>query len=178
MRKRLQVELDELRAMEAGEAQTEGKRRLFRPLRFITESMAAMGQRLLYPPTVAGWEHGSAWVNSATMVERIRFAEIFAPPKPDVERKAKRVKGQNRGGNRRGRVPAGLVFGGRQFASINEAVSHIAQMFDAQLPPEKLDVIAAAVASKATALGTPEQRQVVLYETARLVFATPEYQFI
>ena len=37
------------------------------------------GQTLLFPPSVAGWEGGPAWVNTATMIERIRFAGLFSP---------------------------------------------------------------------------------------------------
>jgi uncharacterized protein (DUF1800 family) len=178
MQQRLDVELDELASMESEDAKLEGKKRLFRPLRFITESMAAMGQRLLYPPNVAGWDGGSAWVNSATMVERIKFAEIFSPVDRSSEPKAKRVKGQNRDGQRRGRVSAGLILGGKSFTNVAEAVQHIAQVFDAPLPTEKVRVIAEAVASKVGAVGTPAERQTLVYETARLIFATPEYQFM
>jgi uncharacterized protein (DUF1800 family) len=30
---------------------------------------------LLYPPDVAGWDGGQAWVSTATMVERMRWSE-------------------------------------------------------------------------------------------------------
>lgn len=37
-----------------------------------------LGQELTYPPNVAGWEGGPAWINPATMLERGNFArQIF-----------------------------------------------------------------------------------------------------
>jgi uncharacterized protein (DUF1800 family) len=176
MRQRLDTELAELSAMGEPDMQAT-KKKLFRPLRFITESMAAQGQRLLFPPSVAGWDGGSAWVNSATLLERIKFAEIFAPPL-DAEAKARRVKGQNRGGNRRGRVPVQLVLGPGQFANVRAAVEHISQRLDAPLPAEKLALVADAVGGKVQGVGTRAERQTVVHETARLLFAAPEYQFM
>ena len=36
-------------------------------------AMAPMGQVLFYPPNVAGWPGGSAWINSSTLLSRINF---------------------------------------------------------------------------------------------------------
>ena len=35
----------------------------------------ALGQKLLYPPNVAGWEGGRSWITPATLVERGNFAK-------------------------------------------------------------------------------------------------------
>jgi hypothetical protein len=40
--------------------------------------MAAMGQDLLAPPSVKGWDMGQAWLTSGTLLERYRFAEGLA----------------------------------------------------------------------------------------------------
>jgi uncharacterized protein (DUF1800 family) len=37
-------------------------------------AMAPMGQVLFYPPNVAGWPGGTAWINSSTLLNRINFA--------------------------------------------------------------------------------------------------------
>jgi len=34
---------------------------------------AAMGQVLFYPPNVAGWPAGTAWINSSTLLTRLNF---------------------------------------------------------------------------------------------------------
>jgi uncharacterized protein (DUF1800 family) len=40
--------------------------------------MAPMGQVLFYPPNVAGWPGGTAWINSSTLLARINFANAAA----------------------------------------------------------------------------------------------------
>jgi len=39
-------------------------------LSFLSEKLKALGQSLLYPPNVKGWEGGRAWINSSTLVGR------------------------------------------------------------------------------------------------------------
>ena len=36
--------------------------------------MAAMGQELLAPPSVKGWDMGPAWLSSTTLLARYRYA--------------------------------------------------------------------------------------------------------
>ncbi|GBC95946.1 hypothetical protein HRbin16_01746 [bacterium HR16] len=50
-------------------------------LRFADQSMQRMEMSLFYPPSVKGWDWGTAWINSATMTERIRFADTLANPR-------------------------------------------------------------------------------------------------
>lgn len=48
-------------------------RELGAPLRDVTvvlDSMAAMGQRLFDPPSVAGWDSGLTWISTATLLAR------------------------------------------------------------------------------------------------------------
>lgn len=40
----------------------------------LAESCARMGQGLYAPPSVVGWDGGTAWVNSATMLNRVNLA--------------------------------------------------------------------------------------------------------
>jgi uncharacterized protein (DUF1800 family) len=41
-------------------------------------ALRAMGQTLFYPPNVKGWDGGSAWLNSQTMLTRENFANALA----------------------------------------------------------------------------------------------------
>jgi uncharacterized protein (DUF1800 family) len=46
---------------------------------------AELGQNLLVPPSVKGWDGGTAWINSATLIRRSNTAVLFAvaaPPLP------------------------------------------------------------------------------------------------
>ncbi len=40
----------------------------------LPNAMRAMGQDLLAPPTVKGWDGGEAWINTSTLLARINFA--------------------------------------------------------------------------------------------------------
>ncbi|KAA5537966.1 DUF1800 domain-containing protein [Roseiconus nitratireducens] len=40
--------------------------------------MASMGQRLFHPPGVAGWQGGTAWLGSQSMIRRAAFAQALS----------------------------------------------------------------------------------------------------
>ncbi len=42
--------------------------------RTLAQRLNQLGQRLFYPPNVAGWPRGTAWLNSATLVGRLNLA--------------------------------------------------------------------------------------------------------
>jgi len=49
---------------------------------------AELGQNLFMPPSVKGWDGGTAWINSATLIRRSNTARLFtvaAPPLPVAE---------------------------------------------------------------------------------------------
>ena len=40
----------------------------------LAKIMGMMGQELLRPPSVKGWDGGLVWLNSNTLISRFRFA--------------------------------------------------------------------------------------------------------
>jgi uncharacterized protein (DUF1800 family) len=46
--------------------------------RSAVQLMADLGQNLLEPPTVKGWEGGRQWINSASLLQRNNFAAELA----------------------------------------------------------------------------------------------------
>jgi uncharacterized protein (DUF1800 family) len=49
---------------------------------------AELGQNLFMPPSVKGWDDGTSWINSATLIRRSnsgRLLAVVAPPLPDPE---------------------------------------------------------------------------------------------
>ncbi|MBI4605615.1 MAG: DUF1800 domain-containing protein [Planctomycetes bacterium] len=46
--------------------------------RAVSKAIAAMGQELLAPPSVKGWDAGHAWLNSTTLLARYGFAAAAA----------------------------------------------------------------------------------------------------
>ena len=53
-----------------------GKNRRLGVLAGLPQAMRNMGQDLLAPPTVKGWDGGENWINTSTLLARISFAEI------------------------------------------------------------------------------------------------------
>ena len=133
--------------------------------RGLEQAMARMGQRLLYPPSVAGWDGGAAWINSATMVERMKLADVLFGSAAGV-----RV---GRG------VPARALFGDGPHEDVGRAIDHAMQVLDVRLQNEKRQILVEAVnnAGGTTALNDTTKSQAVARDVARLVFSSPEYQF-
>jgi len=48
------------------------------PIRTLPSALTRMGQTLFNPPTVAGWDEGLYWINTATLFERANFANLLA----------------------------------------------------------------------------------------------------
>ena len=46
--------------------------------RYVRDSMARMGQNLLFPPNVAGWKGGEQWVNANTLLVRMNYGLALA----------------------------------------------------------------------------------------------------
>jgi hypothetical protein len=125
------------------------------------QAMKNQGMWLLFPPDVSGWKPGEAWITSATMVERINWAN--------------RILGTT-GRGTLGRYP---IF---NLLSADTTPMGIAQklcsIYDAPIKGRKL-VLLAEAAEKAMA-GEPltqKNAPLVASTVTKLIFGTPEYQF-
>jgi uncharacterized protein (DUF1800 family) len=76
----------------AGAGAGQGQRRLFRAqnahgalgrLAFLVNSMRTMGQDILNPPSVKGWDGGEMWINTDTLQARERFGLVISS-QPDL----------------------------------------------------------------------------------------------
>ncbi len=59
----------------------------------LDRRLTQLGQRLFFPPNVAGWDRGRAWLNSATLIGRLNLAWDLAsqsPPQMDLPELASR----------------------------------------------------------------------------------------
>jgi len=131
------------------------------PAQGTAQVMKNMGMHLMYPPDVAGWEGGKFWISSATMLERIAWAD--------------KIFGVGRAQNVGARYPAFSLIGNIQ--NPTGVVDRIASLFDAQLKPERRAVMVEG-AAKAMAGGiTARNANQVAASVARLLFASPEFQF-
>jgi len=124
-----------------------------------------MGMRLLYPPDVAGWEHGRAWITSATMVQRIAWGDaLFAPRRP----------GAPAG---RGQSLAIPIFDVVEERTPEVLADRMVSLFDAPVTDAQREQMRDAAKSAALFGLTPRNAGDVAATVARLMFGTPEFQF-
>jgi len=136
------------------------------PLAAIALALKAMGMELFFPPDVAGWDGGAAWISSATMVERIKWADkLFGP--------LQRQPG-GRGVSSVG-YPAYALF--TDDPSPKGVAQKLCSVFDCPLPPSKLAHVEAAVRDVAGGAVTPQNANPAAAAASRLIFGSPEFQF-
>lgn len=122
------------------------------------QSMKQMGMQLLYPPDVAGWDSGPAWVTTATMVERIAWAD--------------KIFGRGRFG---ARFTSYRLF--EKDPSPKGVAEKLVSIFDAPLPASKMPKLIEAALKAMGGRLTPQNANATAAAVARLIFASPEFQF-
>jgi uncharacterized protein (DUF1800 family) len=126
-----------------------------------TLTMKNMGMWLMYPPDVAGWDGGQAWITSATMVERIAWAD--------------RLFGTGQGARNPIRYPAYRLFEADPTPA--GVVKRLTALFDAPLRPERTKILLAAGQKASGGTVTPQNANQTAAAVSRLIFAAPEFQF-
>lgn len=133
------------------------------PLVATNQAMKNMGMQLLYPPDVAGWEQGQAWVTSATMVARIAWGDKIFGQGP-VDQRGGRFGYESYGLYQKDPTPAGVA---RKLVSI----------FDAPINSAKMPQLEAAAFKACEGRLTEANTNKASAAVARLIFASPEFQF-
>ncbi|KXK13263.1 MAG: hypothetical protein UZ18_ATM001001992 [Armatimonadetes bacterium OLB18] len=144
--------------------EAENARRFFLPAVALQQGMAAMGMDLMFPPDVAGWDGGQAWISTATMVERISWADrLFGV-------------GAQRGGRARAqvRLPAFSLFSSDP--SPRGVVDKLLSVFDAELSEEQVGQLVAAAEKASEGRVTAQNANQVAAAVSRLIFGSPEFQ--
>lgn len=129
----------------------------------VQQANKSMGMDLMYPPDVAGWEWGSNWITSATMVERIAWAD--------------RLFGQVQAGNRRAQIKLPLSRMLAFDSSPDMFVDQLLSVFDAKLTTGKRDTLVKAAREVSTGTVTEKNANEVASRVCRLIFGAPEFQF-
>jgi hypothetical protein len=144
----------------------EPKLRALGPVNAVAVATKSMGMELLYPPDVSGWDGGPNWISSATMVERIKWADrLFGPGAAPVA------------GNRQPaiRYPAAALFTEAKLPG--DAVKTLVSIFDAQFSPAKMKQLEAAANEASGDQLNPRTANAVASAVCRLIFGSPEFQF-
>jgi len=123
-------------------------------------STKGMGMDLMWPPDVSGWKFGSNWISTATLVERIRWAQVLFDRANVSVKKRQFTLG----------VDASPLFA--QDPTPEGAARRLASIFNADLPKDRFGRLVEAAKSATT--GDPND---VASAVTRLIFAAPEFQF-
>ena len=122
-------------------------------------AMKQMGMELLYPPDVSGWPHGTKWISSATMVARISWADkVFG-------------------------IGSGSLNEFTPFSLFDKdptpggIAAKLVSVFDAPIAEEKIGELVSAAAQTSSGTLTPDNANKTADSVARLIFASPEFQF-
>ncbi len=131
------------------------------PVRMTSEAMKGMGMDLLFPPDVNGWEGGQAWITSATMVERIGFADrLFGVAQ-----------------NNRGQVRFNALFPFEENPTAKGVVDRLLSIFDAAIADDKKGALISAAEKAMEGRLTAQNANRTAAQVSRLIFGTPEFQF-
>lgn len=131
------------------------------PAAGVSSAMKSQGMWLFYPPDVSGWKPGEPWITSATMVERISWAN-------------KLMGITQKGGI--ARYPIYTILAGDPTPM--GIAQKLASMYDAPLSPAKLQTLALAASQSLNGEAlTQRNANTVAADVLRLVFGSPEFQF-
>ena len=134
-------------------------RGLANPVAYIHRATRAMGMELMFPPDVDGWVSGEQWISTATVVERIKFADVLftGRGRPWLALVADRMP-------QPGDPPEALV-------------DRLLAMFDVDMPQAKVEVLYGAASKASGGKLTKRNLEPTMRSVTRLIFGTPEYQF-
>lgn len=131
------------------------------PVRMTSEAMKGMGMDLLFPPDVNGWEGGQAWITSATMVERIGFADrLFGVAQ-----------------NNRGQVRFNAMFLFSEDPTSKGVVNRLISIFDAPIAENTIGALIDAAEKASGGRLTAQNANRTAAQVSRLIFGSPEFQF-
>lgn len=135
----------------------------------VAQAMDSMGMDLLFPPDVAGWDGGAAWISTATMVSRIQWADtLFSTETPP-----------NRG-VRGARAPVRLRYPAMTLFTADPSPEGVAKklvsVFDAPIDAKKMPELVDAAKKVCGNRVTPQNAGATSVAVCRLIFGSPEYQ--
>jgi uncharacterized protein (DUF1800 family) len=136
-----------------------------RPATALRISTKGMGMNLMQPPDVSGWAGGATWVSTATMVERIRWAQVLFDQAQVAVKKRQFTLGAD----------ASNLF--TQDSSVEGVVRKLASIFDSDLPSDRFKHLVTAAKHACGGSVTTGNANETASAVTRLIFAAPEFQF-
>lgn len=128
------------------------------PAALAIRATTGMGMELMYPPDVSGWGSGQEWISTATMVERIKFADVMF--------------GNPSAGGQSLRVPMYSLF--QSDPTPVGIVNRMISLLDANVPEVKKKTLQDAAAEQGKL--TARNANAIAHTVGRLIFGSPEFQ--
>jgi uncharacterized protein (DUF1800 family) len=126
--------------------------------RDLPAALRRMGQDLLNPPSVKGWDGGPAWINAMTVLERANYANRLATARDDPSYLD----------------PAALV---RDYRTPDALIDHLAERFlDGDLPASSRAALLDYAGDGADLMADPSAADRKIRGLAHLIMASPLYQ--
>lgn len=159
---------DRVRTTEATNGQQ--ARRFFAPIAVVAQATKAMGMDVLYPPDVAGWNIHNSWISTATMIERIKWAEKLFVGTALAPRNGKAGR----------TVPAYQAYTlFDEGADARSVANKLVSVFDARFDSKKIDQLTAAASAAMDGKPvSPQNAGPAAAAVSKLIFASPEFQLI
>lgn len=124
----------------------------------VSGSMKSMGMQLFYPPDVAGWDWGEAWISTSTMVERMKWADKLFGARSILRQPALRLNVRS-------------VVAGHE--SADDFARSLVSLFDVPIPETKM----ATLRDSAQQADFKSDPMGAAASVCRLIFCLPEFQF-
>lgn len=132
-------------------------------MRVLAPSLNNQGMMPLHPPDVAGWDWGEAWISSATMIERIKFGDIWNIPVLTS------VITQ---------TITESIFSKREIKTGMDFVKEFLLIHDANIPNDRMQAIVSAFEKAGGISALNGRRAGATYQAlARALYAVPEFHF-
>ncbi len=129
--------------------------------RVIYSTLGDQGMKLFFPPNVAGWKQGRAWISSATLVSRIGWGEALF--------------GRSKG--RRAQIFFNAYDVFKSDLTVSGMVDKLASIMDAPITDSKRRVLIETGDHASGGTVTQENFSDVAAKISQILFADPDFQF-
>ena len=131
----------------------------------LARTMRNQGLDMLYPFDVSGWKWGSAWLTTATMLERIRWPDFLFSPRGKNGAPGQKIIDQ--------------MVACHSTASSTDAIRDVLDIFDINLSVEKQKVLVNSLegmGGPVKAFANANQAGASLRKLCKVLFSSPEAQ--
>jgi uncharacterized protein (DUF1800 family) len=141
------------------------------PPQLSINALRTLGQDLLMPPNVKGWDGGLSWITTNNLLNRYNYANYLVLGESPMAMPGRRKKGKNRRVPRASRVSVARLFPEEVRSDKTKLLAALQKrLLQGELSPEHQSAARAYLESQG------ELDEMDVLQGIRLVMSTPEYQ--